>query len=35
MRRANPNIVRKDFWRDVRRAHLKLLQQPNSKKRGD
>lgn len=35
MRRANANIVRKEFWRDVRRAHLKLLQQPNSRKRGD
>jgi hypothetical protein len=33
MRRADASIVRKEFWRDLRRAHLQLLQQPNSKKR--
>jgi DNA-directed RNA polymerase specialized sigma24 family protein len=34
MRGANANVVRKEFWRDVRRAHLQLLQQPTLPKRG-
>jgi DNA-directed RNA polymerase specialized sigma24 family protein len=28
MLQADPNIVRKEFWRDLRRAHLQLLQRP-------
>jgi DNA-directed RNA polymerase specialized sigma24 family protein len=33
MLRLDANTVRKEFWRDVRKVHLQLLQQPNSKKR--
>ncbi len=31
MLHTDPNIVRKEFWRDLRRAHLQLLERPISK----
>jgi hypothetical protein len=30
MLQADPNVVRKEFWRDLRRVHLQLLQRPIS-----